>query len=88
MSGAARLDVDGACLRTLPQVSLVKNVLCVFVFLSWQAGANLDMCDESQRTPLMYACENNHLETVKYLLKAGAASNHKVLQVHDHIVRC
>lgn len=43
-----------------------------------KAGANLGMCDEGQRTPLMYACENNHLETVKYLLKAGAASNQKV----------
>lgn len=60
--------------------------MCDSVFLSWQAGANLDMCDESQRTPLMYACENNHLETVKYLLKAGAASNHKVPLVHGHTV--
>ncbi|KTG38537.1 hypothetical protein cypCar_00003000 [Cyprinus carpio] len=41
------------------------------------AGANLDMCDAEQRTPLMYACENNHLETVKYLLKAGASTGHK-----------
>uniref|UniRef100_A0A671QEK8 Histone-lysine N-methyltransferase EHMT1-like n=1 Tax=Sinocyclocheilus anshuiensis TaxID=1608454 RepID=A0A671QEK8_9TELE len=35
------------------------------------AGANLDMCDEDQRTPLMEACENNHLDTVRYLLRAG-----------------
>lgn len=43
-----------------------------------QAGANLDMCDEDQRTPLMEACENNHLETVRYLLRAGAIVSHKV----------
>uniref|UniRef100_A0A8C7U1K2 Euchromatic histone-lysine N-methyltransferase 1b n=1 Tax=Oncorhynchus mykiss TaxID=8022 RepID=A0A8C7U1K2_ONCMY len=29
-----------------------------------QSGANLDICDEDQRTPLMEACENNHLEAV------------------------
>lgn len=52
------------------------NVSDLFIFL--QAGANLDMCDVEQRTPLMYACENNHLETVKYLLKAGASTGHKV----------
>lgn len=39
------------------------------------------MCDMEQKTPLMYACENNHLETVKYLLKAGASSGHKVLEL-------
>ncbi|KAG8011663.1 Histone-lysine N-methyltransferase EHMT1 [Nibea albiflora] len=42
-----------------------------------QAGGNLDMFDEEQRTPLMAACENNHLDTVKYLLRAGAAVSHK-----------
>lgn len=43
-----------------------------------QAGANLDMCDEDHRTPLMEACENNHMETVLYLLRAGASATHKV----------
>ena len=43
-----------------------------------QAGANLDMCDDDQRTPMMEACENNHLDTVRYLLKAGASMAHKV----------
>lgn len=43
-----------------------------------QAGANLDMCDEDQRTPLMEACENNYMETVQYLLRAGASATHKV----------
>lgn len=45
-----------------------------------QAGANLDMFDEEQKTPLMVACENNHLDTVKYLLRAGASFSHKVGQ--------
>lgn len=36
------------------------------------------MCDEDQRTPLMEACENNHMETVLYLLRAGASATHKV----------
>ncbi|KAM9810754.1 histone-lysine N-methyltransferase EHMT1a [Neosynchiropus ocellatus] len=42
-----------------------------------QAGANLEMCDEDYRTPLMAACESNQVDTVKYLLRAGAAINHK-----------
>uniref|UniRef100_A0A1A8BIE8 Euchromatic histone-lysine N-methyltransferase 1a n=3 Tax=Nothobranchius kadleci TaxID=1051664 RepID=A0A1A8BIE8_NOTKA len=42
-----------------------------------QAGANLDTFDEEHRTALMSACENNQLDTVKYLLRAGAAVGHK-----------
>ena len=51
-----------------------------FTFVYTQAGANLDMFDEDYRTPLMAACENNHPNTVKYLLRAGAAASHKVDQ--------
>lgn len=36
------------------------------------------MCDEDQRTPLMEACENDNLDTVRYLLRAGAIVSHKV----------
>lgn len=43
-----------------------------------QAGANLDMCDDDQRTPLMEACENNNMDVVLYLLRAGASVTHKV----------
>uniref|UniRef100_A0A673IIZ6 Voltage-dependent N-type calcium channel subunit alpha-1B-like n=1 Tax=Sinocyclocheilus rhinocerous TaxID=307959 RepID=A0A673IIZ6_9TELE len=48
------------------------------------AGANLDMCDAEQRTPLMYACENNHLETVKYLLKAAFICQSTCLIIEDY----
>uniref|UniRef100_A0A4W5PEQ0 Uncharacterized protein n=1 Tax=Hucho hucho TaxID=62062 RepID=A0A4W5PEQ0_9TELE len=41
-----------------------------------QAGDNLDITEEEQRT-LMDACDNNHLDTVKYLLRAGAAVSYK-----------
>lgn len=51
------------------------KALCVWYF---EAGANLDTCDDQQRTPLMDACENNHIETVEYFLKAGASASHKV----------
>lgn len=44
-----------------------------------QAGANIDTCSEDQRTPLMEAAENNHLDAVKYLIKAGALVDPKVL---------
>ena len=54
--------------------------VCVCVCVYTQAGANLDMFDEEQRTPLMAACEGNHLDTVKYLLRAGASVSHKVGQ--------
>lgn len=54
--------------------------MCVNTIKCAQAGANLDMFDEEQRTPLMEACEKNHLDTVKYLLRAGASVSHKVGQ--------
>lgn len=43
-----------------------------------QAGANIDTCSEDQRTPLMEAAENNHLDAVRYLIKAGALVDPKV----------
>lgn len=46
--------------------------------LFYQAGANIDTCSEDQRTPLMEAAENNHLDAVKYLIKAGAQVDPKV----------
>lgn len=49
---------------------------CLFLFS--QAGANIDTCSEDQRTPLMEAAENNHLDAVKYLIKAGALVDPKV----------
>lgn len=46
------------------------------------------MFDENQRTPLMAACENNHLDTVKYLLRAGASVRHKVGHCQDIYLPC
>lgn len=53
-------------------------IVLVLALASQQAGANIDTCSEDQRTPLMEAAENNHLETVKYLIKAGALVDPKV----------
>lgn len=36
---------------------------------------NIDMKDNLGLTPLYYACQKNHIEIVKYLLKCGADSN-------------
>ncbi|KAI4817192.1 hypothetical protein KUCAC02_009468, partial [Chaenocephalus aceratus] len=44
---------------------------------SYRPERNLDMCDEDQRTPLMEACENNFIEVVQYLLRAGASATQK-----------
>lgn len=52
--------------------------------LSHQAGANIDTCSEDQRTPLMEAAENNHLDAVKYLIKAGALVDPKVSEYTAH----
>uniref|UniRef100_A0A8C9VE50 Euchromatic histone-lysine N-methyltransferase 1b n=1 Tax=Scleropages formosus TaxID=113540 RepID=A0A8C9VE50_SCLFO len=40
-------------------------------------AAEAGSCMCYMTTPLMDACENNHLETVRYLLRAGAIVNHK-----------
>lgn len=58
--------------------SHILPLLIVLALASHQAGANIDTCSEDQRTPLMEAAENNHLETVKYLIKAGALVDPKV----------
>uniref|UniRef100_A0A1B6ECU3 Histone-lysine N-methyltransferase n=2 Tax=Clastoptera arizonana TaxID=38151 RepID=A0A1B6ECU3_9HEMI len=43
------------------------------VHLLLQAGANTDVLDRDQNTPLMLACNNGHNDVVKYLVKAGAS---------------
>lgn len=48
------------------------------VHLLLQAGANTDMLDRDQNTPLMLACANGHNQVVKYLVKAGASVTFKV----------
>ncbi|XP_046670133.1 histone-lysine N-methyltransferase EHMT2 isoform X2 [Homalodisca vitripennis] len=47
------------------------------VHLLLQAGANTDVLDRDQNTPLMLACANGHNEIVKYLVKAGASVTFK-----------
>lgn len=39
------------------------------------------MCDDDHRTALMEACENNHMEAVLYLLRAGADAKHRVKEI-------
>lgn len=41
----------------------------------------MDMCDDDHRTALMEACENNHMEAVLYLLRAGADAKHRVKEI-------
>ena len=71
---------EKSCYVCLSDVRMLCVCVCVCVCVYTQAGANLDMFDEEQRTPLMAACEGNHLDTVKYLLRAGASVSHKVGQ--------
>lgn len=51
------------------------------VHLLLQAGANTDVLDRDQNTPLMLACANSHNQVVKYLVKAGASVTFKVRNV-------
>ncbi|XP_054271745.1 histone-lysine N-methyltransferase EHMT2-like isoform X2 [Macrosteles quadrilineatus] len=51
------------------------HLTCVHLLI--QAGANLDVVDRDQNTPLMQACANSHNDVVKYLVKAGASVTFK-----------
>ena len=42
------------------------------VHILLQVGANMDVLDREQNTPLMLAAVANHSAVVKYLVKAGA----------------
>jgi len=42
------------------------------VHILLQAGAQLDVLNRDQNTPLMLAAVSNHNDVVKYLVKAGA----------------
>lgn len=64
--------------RVLTRLWLQRQLPTHRLSLSHQAGANIDTCSEDQRTPLMEAAENNHLDAVKYLIKAGALVDPKV----------
>nr|XP_045376832.1 histone-lysine N-methyltransferase EHMT1 isoform X10 [Camelus bactrianus] len=57
--------------------TLANNQCMATESVDHEAGANIDTCSEDQRTPLMEAAENNHLDAVKYLIKAGALADPK-----------
>lgn len=46
--------------------------------LSSQAGANINAVDKQQRTPLMEAVVNNHLEVARYMVQRGGCVYNKV----------
>uniref|UniRef100_A0A671S6J1 Histone-lysine N-methyltransferase EHMT1-like n=1 Tax=Sinocyclocheilus anshuiensis TaxID=1608454 RepID=A0A671S6J1_9TELE len=73
-------DASHAKEVTIPKPDCAVPTAAVPAHKRDTAGANLDMCDAEQRTPLMYACENNHLETVKYLLKAAFICQSTILE--------
>lgn len=43
-----------------------------------QAGANINAVDKQQRTPLMEAVVNNHLEVARYMVQRGGCVYNKV----------
>ena len=45
---------------------------------SVQAGANINAVDKQQRTPLMEAVVNNHLEVARYMVQRGGCVYSKV----------
>lgn len=45
---------------------------------SMQAGANINAVDKQQRTPLMEAVVNNHLEVARYMVQRGGCVYSKV----------
>lgn len=45
---------------------------------SSQAGANINAVDKQQRTPLMEAVVNNHLEVARYMVQLGGCVYSKV----------
>lgn len=45
---------------------------------SLQAGANINAVDKQQRTPLMEAVVNNHLEAARYMVQRGGCVYSKV----------
>uniref|UniRef100_A0A8C9W1B9 Euchromatic histone-lysine N-methyltransferase 2 n=1 Tax=Scleropages formosus TaxID=113540 RepID=A0A8C9W1B9_SCLFO len=45
-------------------------------YLLIQAGAKVDAQDKAQRTPLLEAIVNNHIDVVRYLIQSGACVYH------------
>jgi len=53
-----------------------NNQLSVVVELLDHPGVNIDAADTGQRTSLIFAAREGHIEVVKYLLEKNAAVNH------------
>lgn len=60
------------------------NLAAVHILL--QSGAQIDLMDQDQNTPLILATQNGHNDIVEYLIKAGASITLKVLQYNKSIV--
>uniref|UniRef100_F7BXJ6 [histone H3]-lysine(9) N-methyltransferase n=1 Tax=Monodelphis domestica TaxID=13616 RepID=F7BXJ6_MONDO len=54
-----------------PQFSNCPEGLCEICHVLLQAGANINAVDKLQRTPLMEAVANNHVEAARYMVQRG-----------------
>lgn len=52
---------------------------------SSQAGANINAVDKQQRTPLMEAVVNNHLEVARYMVQLGGCVYSKVKELEGRV---
>ena len=71
-------------LQYAPQESDMAKILDLLV----SSGADVNSRDAQQETPIFYACQNQHLESIRALAKAGADLNAKGQYGETAIMSC